>query len=280
MYTFGLINTVALRFIDYYIAVSYNFKEMLIKRNFPPQRIYTVYNGISFETPIELIPQEAFAKKYGFSIEQGDVFIGILARLDPVKGHTVFLDAAAKVIEKCPNAKFLIGGPGDELKPTLEKRAQKLGISDNVFFLGMVTEPYSFFDLIDINVLASYSESFPYVILEGARLKKATVSSRVGGLEDLFEHGKNGYLYTPGDSNALANHLIELILDEDKRLAFGENLYTTASENFSLQSMTATQIGIYDKICTQVAKTKKTAKPTISLSWGIMDIVIAAMMPY
>lgn len=260
MYTFGLINTVALRFIDYYIAVSYNFKEMLIKRNFPPQRIYTVYNGISFETPIELIPQEAFAKKYGFSIEQGDVFIGILARLDPVKGHTVFLDAAAKVIEKCPNAKFLIGGPGDELKPTLEKRAQKLGISDNVFFLGMVTEPYSFFDLIDINVLASYSESFPYVILEGARLKKATVSSRVGGLEDLFEHGKNGYLYTPGDSNALANHLIELILDEDKRLAFGENLYTTASENFSLQSMTATQIGIYDKICTQVAKTKKDGK--------------------
>ena len=167
---------------------------MLIKRNFSPQQIYTVYNGISFETPVDTIPKEEFIKKYGISANQGDIFIGILARLDPVKGHTVFLDAAAKVIEKHPNAKFLIGGPGDELKPTLEKRVQKLGISDNVFFLGMVTEPFSFFDIIDINVLASLSESFPYVILEGARLKKATVTSRVGGLEDLFDHGKNGYL--------------------------------------------------------------------------------------
>lgn len=260
MYTFGLINTVALRFIDYYIAVSYNFKEMLIKRNFSPQQIYTVYNGISFETPVDTIPKEEFIKKYGISANQGDIFIGILARLDPVKGHTVFLDAAAKVIEKHPNSKFLIGGPGDELKPTLEKRVQKLGISDNVFFLGMVTEPFSFFDIIDINVLASLSESFPYVILEGARLKKATVTSRVGGLEDLFDHGKNGYLYTPGDSNALANHLIELIQNKDKRLAFGENLYKTASENFSLKSMTATQLGIYEKISAQVAKTKKDGK--------------------
>lgn len=260
MYTFGLINTVSLRFLDYYIAVSYNFKEMLIKRSFPPQRIYTVYNGIPFENPIDIMPKEEFAKKYGFPIQPGDIFIGILARLDPVKGHTVFLDAAAKVLKKYPNVKFLIGGPGDDLRPSLERRASRLGIADNVFFLGMVTEPYSFFNLIDINVLASYSESFPYVILEGARLKKATVSSRVGGLEDLFIQGENGYLYTPGDSDALAGHLIELVGDEDKRRRFGENLYKTASEKFSLRSMTETQLSIYDKILAQVRQSRKDGK--------------------
>lgn len=260
MYTFGLINTVALRFLDYYIAVSHNFKEMLIKRGFPPQRIYTVYNGISFENTIEIMPKEDFAKKYNFTIEPGDVFIGILARLDPVKGHTVFLDAAAKVLKKCPQAKFLIAGWGDELRVSLEKRANKLGISDKVFFLGMVTEPFSFLNLIDINVLASYSESFPYAILEGARLGKATVSSRVGGLEDLFVQGENGYLYTPGDSDALANHLIELIGDKNKRCLLGEKLYKTASEKFSLKSMTETQLSIYNRIGQQVEQSKNDGK--------------------
>lgn len=96
MYTFGLINTVALRFIDYYIGVSKNYKEMLIRRGFPAHRIYTVYNGIPFDNSIDIMPKADFAKKYGVELKNDDVAVGILARLHPVKGHTVFLDAAEK----------------------------------------------------------------------------------------------------------------------------------------------------------------------------------------
>lgn len=248
MYTFGLINTMALRFVDYYIAVSENFKDMLIRRSFSAHRIYTVYNGISFDKPVDIMPRSAFAAKYGISMEDGDVFIGILGRLHPVKGHTVFLEAAEKVIKKFPNVKFLIGGSGDELQPVLEKKVNQLGIAGNVFFLGWVTEPFSFLHHIDINVLTSYSESFPYVILEGARMKKATVSSRVGGLEDLFDQGENGYLFTPGDSDALAGHLISLLEDPEERRIMGEKLHSKARQYFSLNSMTETQLGIYRSI--------------------------------
>ena len=248
MYTFGLINTIALRLVDYYIAVSENFKDMLIKRGFPAHSIYTVYNGIPFDNEIDIIPRSAFAEKYGIDLSPDDVVVGIAARLHPVKGHTVLLDAAAKVLKKHPNTKFLIAGSGDELKPTLEKKAIQLGISDNVFFLGWVTEPFSFFECIDINVLASYSESFPYVILEGARMKKATISSKVGGLEDLFVQNENGFLYTPGDSDALAEHLETLLDDPEKRRNMGEKLYLTAKEHFSLETMCNTQLGIYNSI--------------------------------
>lgn len=249
MYTFGLINTIALRLVDYYIAVSLNFKDMLIKRGFAADRIQTVYNGIPFDQPIDLMPRAEFCRKYGITLQPGDVAIGILARLHPIKGHSVFLDAAAKVVKKHPNAKFLIGGPDENnLRATLEKRVDQLGIQNNVFFLGTVEEPFSFFEYIDINVLASYSESFPYVILEGARMKKATVSSRVGGLEDLFIQGENGYLYPPGDSNALAGHLLILLDNPEKRKIIGENLYQTARDHFSLQSMTDTQLNIYNTI--------------------------------
>jgi polysaccharide pyruvyl transferase CsaB len=260
MYTFDLINTVALRFIDYYIGVSKNYKEMLIRRGFPAHRIYTVYNGIPFDNSIDIMPKADFAKKYGVELKNDDVAVGILARLHPVKGHTVFLDAAEKVLKKFPRTKFLIGGWGDELRPTLEKRAKQLGISNNVFFLGAVAENYSFFEHIDINVLTSYSESFPYVILEGARMKKATVSSRVGGLEDLFVQGENGFLYTPGDSDALAEHLITLIGDPGKRKAMGEKLYGAARVSFSLKAMTETQLNIYNSILKQEAKIKKDGK--------------------
>ncbi|NLY17922.1 MAG: polysaccharide pyruvyl transferase CsaB [Clostridiaceae bacterium] len=260
MYSFGLINTIALRLIDYYIAVSENFKDMLIKRGFPAHRIYTVYNGIPFDNQVEILPLDVFAEKYGIKVNSGDVFVGILARLHPVKGHTVFLDAAAKVLKKHPNTKFLIAGKGDDLQQVLEKKANSLGISDNVLFLGWVTEPLSFLEFIDINVLASYSESFPYVILEGARMKKATVSSKVGGLEDLFVQNENGFLYTPGDSNALAEHLETLISDPEKRRNMGEKLYQRAKEHFSLESMCSTQLGIYKSMLRKEKQNKMDKK--------------------
>lgn len=260
MYTFGLINTIALRMVDYYISVSQNFKDMLIKRGFPADRIQPVYNGIPFDDTISLLPRDEFLSKYGVNLEPEDVSIGILARLHPVKGHTVFLDAAAKVIRVFPNTKFLIAGDGDELKHSLEKRAEHLGIRKNVFFLGMVNEPFSFLDVIDINVMASYSESFPYAILEGARMKKATVSSRVGGLEDLFVQGENGYLYTPGDSDALAGHLLTLLKDPVHREQIGEKLFETARDHFSLKSMTQTQLNIYHTILSREERYLKDGK--------------------
>ncbi len=260
MYTFGLINTVALRHVDYYIGVSDNFRDMLIRRGFPAHRIHTVYNGIPFDNEIDIMPRLDFARKYRIPCEPGKTVVGILGRLHPVKGHTVFLDAAAKILKKFPETRFLIGGPGDDLKPSLEKRAQQLCISDSVFFLGMVTEPFSFFNYVDINVLTSYSESFPYVILEGARMKKATVSSKVGGLEDLFIQGENGYLFNPGDSDALALYLMSLIENPDKRRLMGEKLYNSAKENFSLYSMTQTQLTIYKSILRQECQSSKDGK--------------------
>jgi len=260
MYTFGLINTIALRLVDYYISVSQIFKDMLIKRGFPADRIQPVYNGIPFDDSINLMPRDEFCRKYGLDLQPGDVSVGILARLHPVKGHTVFLDAAAKVLQEFPNTKFLIAGGGDDLLPSLEKRAEHLGIRKNVFFLGMVEEPFTFLNIIDINVLASYSESFPYAILEGARMKKATVSSRVGGLEDLFVQGENGYLFTPGDSDALAAHLITLLKDPAHRKEIGSKLFETARDHFSLKSMTETQLNIYRTILSKEAQYLKDGK--------------------
>lgn len=246
-YTLGLINKVALKFMDYYIAVSRNFKEMLVSRNFNPDKIFILYNGTDFSQPLKVYDKTEFLKKYNLKADDSDVYIGILARLDPVKGLDIFLKGAKLVLEKSPSAKFLIAGEGD-LKNALKKLSRDLGISKSVFFLGWVTDPYEFMSVVDVPVLTSISESFSYTILESAMLKKTAVSSNVGGISDLIDHRENGFLFEPGDYERLAEYILKLIENGDLRKTMGQKLYEKAASTFSLDKMAKTQLEIYSKI--------------------------------
>lgn len=247
MFSFGLVNTLALRCINYYIGVSKNFKDMLIERRFNPQNIFTVYNGINFENKALRLTKEQFLTKYNLNFGKDDVLIGILARLHPVKGISTFLQAAAEVVKQVPTVRFLIAGDGEERK-ALEKKCAALGLVNNVFFLGFINEPLEFVNAIDVNVLTSLSESFPYSILEGTLFKKATVSSNVGGISDLIDNNRNGFLFEPKDYHTLAQHLLELVNNPTLRKEMGEKIHLKASTCFSLESMCNTQLNIYSSI--------------------------------
>lgn len=280
MFSFGIINTLALRFIDYYIGVSRNFKEMLVKRRFSPQDIFTVYNGIDFSEKELKYTRKEFLSKYNLHFDDDIVVVGILARLDPVKGLTTFLQAAKAVIEKNPSVRFLIAGDGDERK-SLEHKASSLGLKDKVFFMGFINEPYEFINCIDINVLTSISESFPYAILEGTLFKKATVSSNVGGISDLIENGVNGFLFEPKDYKTLAHHLLSLADDTGLRLEMGDKIHEKASSLFSLENMCKTQLGIYETILVRESGGKRAKNhfdAVISGYYGFKNIGDDAML--
>ena len=245
--SFGAINSVALRAIKYYIGVSRNFKEMLINRNFNPENIFTLYNGMDFEKPLAEYSRQSFSSSYNLNLDKNDIVVGIAARLYPVKGLDTLIKAAEIVVKHNPSVKFLIGGDGED-KEHLQKMTESHGISSNVYFLGWLEDPYELMSNVDISVLTSISESFPYSILEGARFKKATVSSRVGGIPDLIENGKNGYLFEPGDYKKLANQLLDLAGNPDKRKSMGEKIHVKASTQFSLKSMCSNQLEIYEMI--------------------------------
>lgn len=244
--SFGLINTVALRFINYHIGVSNNFRKMLINRGFNPDHIFTVYNGIDFTKEIPPVDKGTFLNKYGVPVDNS-ILVGILARLHPVKGVGTFIKAAAKVLKKHNNVRFLIAGDGSE-KNKLEKKVSALGAAGRVHFLGFVNEPDDFMNIIDINVLTSLSESFPYVILQGARARKPTISTDVGGISDLIVHGENGFLFDAGNSDRLADYIEQLIVDSTLRKDFGERIYADAKKSFSLENMYRAQLEIYNSI--------------------------------
>lgn len=272
--TIGLMNTIALRLIQNHIAVSGNFREMLINRKFDPLGIYVLYNGMDFSIPTVEYSRQKLISKYNLRLAEDDVIVGIAARLYPVKSIDTIVRTARLVKEKNPKVKFLIGGDGEDRK-ALEILSSSLGLKDTVFFLGWLDDPNELMSSIDISVLTSISESFPYSILEGAKFKKATISTRVGGIPDLIEHGKNGYLFEPGDHIRFSELILELAGDENKRTAMGEKLYEKSVMDFSVESMARTQSSIYSGILDKKAaedKGQKLYDAIISGYYGFRNI--------
>lgn len=244
----GLLNARALRHIDYYVTVSELFKNMLISRNFDPQRCMVIYNGLDFEDKVEEpFDREAWLRQAGIDYQPGDVVLGILARLTAVKDIPTLLHAFAKARAENPRLKLLIGGDGEDAEK-LKALARQLHLEDSVSFMGWVTDVKHFFAACDIDVLCSISESFPYSILEGVREDCAVITSDVGGMRRLIDQGESGYIFQPGDRDTFAKYILELSRDTEKRQSFARKLYAKASQMYSLESMAATQSRIYENI--------------------------------
>ena len=240
------LNSLALKKFHYYIAISDTFKTMLVERNFKEEKIFTVYNGIDIDTPLDYVPREQFLSRYDILGDQ-KVIIGIMGRLDLVKDHETFIKAAANVLETKKDIIFLIGGTVKD-EGRLKALVQDMGLEEHIYFLGFVQEPYSFFNAIDVNVLTSISESFPYVLMEGALLKKPAISTKVGGIHRLIDDGISGYLIDVGDWKSLAKDILLLAEDRSKIESMGENLYETVRINFSSRKMAQEHYKIYEKI--------------------------------
>ena len=187
--TFGNINRVALRMIKNRICVSDPVAELLISRGFSPYGLFSIYNGLNFNLPPRDIDRYEYLSSYGLQVSDGDVICGIAVRLDPVKDIPTLLRAFARTPG---NMKLIIAGDGEQAS-SLKALAAELKISGRVCFAGWIDDIDGFYRCIDINLLTSISETFPYAVTEGARCKNATISSRVGGIPLLIDHGVNGF---------------------------------------------------------------------------------------
>lgn len=245
------LNTISLRRFDFFIAVSDSFKEMLIERGFKRDRIFVTYNGIDMGIPEDHVSKDEFLGRYGIE-DKGFPIVGILARLDKVKDHRTFIEAARQVL-KTTEVDFLIAGEGAE-EASLKELVKDYGLESRVHFIGFVKDPYSFFNAIDVNVLTSVSESFPYVILEGARMKKPVVSTKVGGIARLVDDGENGYLCQTGDWKAIGDRILSLVKDGALAKFFGQKLYKAAEDRFSYDSMAESHIATYSQILSKGPK--------------------------
>lgn len=254
---FTPINTFALKKFDYYVAVTENFKNMLVSRGFTENKIYTLYNGIEMDQPKDLMSKAEFLEKYQLTDLAKDKFlIGQAARLDNVKNVQMTIKTFKKIKEHRNDFLLLLAGTGEE-DDKLKNMVKDYGLEDSVVFLGFVKENLSFFNAIDLNLLTSISESFPYVILEAAKMKKPSIATSVGGLGEMIRYGIDGYLVEVNDYKALAEKIEFLMDNRDVLEKFGRSIYNRVNENFSSQAMAKTQEEIYADILRRTEDVKR-----------------------
>ena len=253
--TYGTINAIALRRLDYRIGVSDAMVDTLIHRGFDADRLFSIYNGLDFTPRTPALEREEYLNSLGLDWGEDCVIVGIAARLNPVKDIATLIRAFAKAGKECPALRLLIAGDGEEMEK-LTALAKELGVADKVCFAGWVSDVDSFYHAIDINTLTSLSETFPYSITEGARAGLPTISSRVGGVPYLIEHGITGLLFEPGDVDTLAKHLETLGKDGGLRRGLGQRLYDKAKREYSIQHTIDKQEAIYTTILRRQDKPK------------------------
>lgn len=255
--TFGNINAWALRQLDYRIGVSDAMVDLLIDRGFPPDTFYAIYNGLDFTPAPPQGDRVSYLRGLGADVDETSVVVGIAARLNPVKDMSTLIRGFAAGYQKCRRLRLVIAGDGEE-KDKLTALAKELGVERQVTFAGWISGGMDrFYSALDINALTSLSETFPYALTEGARFHLATVSTAVGGIPYLIDQDVNGYLFSPGDWEALGEHLAVMGNDDQLRHSLGEKLYEKASTQFSIQKTVDTQLHIYEEILRRHSRPKR-----------------------
>ncbi|MCK5812348.1 MAG: polysaccharide pyruvyl transferase CsaB [Clostridiales bacterium] len=269
--TIGKLNALALRKMDAHVAVTNHFRQMMISRKFNANRVYTVCNGLDFSVSNKIYYKKTFLKNNHIPYNEKTIYVGIVARLSRVKNIDTLINAASIIRKTHTEIIFIIAGEGEESRE-LKKLSISLGLSASLYFVGWVNDPYEVMNVLDISVLTSISEGFPYSVLEGAMCKKASISTNVGGIPDLFDHGENGFLFNPGDVKSLVSHLITLIENPLLRMQFGNKLYKKAVTEFSLEKMATLQLHAYHDILSWFKKGKHSYDVIMSGYYGFMNI--------
>jgi len=177
----------------------------------------------------------AVREKYG--IPESAPVIGLVARIDPVKGHEDFLRAVALLKEDFPDLRALIVGaqfdPSEPHEPRLRLLCRELGIADRVIFTGMQWDVEHFYAAMDVVVHPAHYDLFPFTILEASCMKRAIVATRVGGIPEIVVDGKTGLLVEPRHPRAIASAVARLLRDSTLRETLG-----SAARNYVLARWT------------------------------------------
>ena len=192
-----------------------------------------------------LSPQKARnATTKTFGIKSQPLTIGTIAELTTNKGLVHLIDSAALVKNHFPNCRYLILG-GGEHHELLQKHIKAHNLENYVFLCGFVPNAAQYLKGFDIFVLSSLKEGLPYTILEAMHAGIPVVASSVGGIPDLIEHEKTGFLVPPKNSVALAEAQKQLLANEKMRVSAGKHAKQRAQERFPLKAMLNATIKLY-----------------------------------
>jgi glycosyltransferase involved in cell wall biosynthesis len=184
-----------------------------------------------------------------------DIKVNILAvgMLRKIKGHAVLIDAISLVIKQGYNVILNICGDGVEIED-LRKQAKNLSIDKQVRFHGDVVNIQQYYEDANIVIIPSFFESFGYVAVEAALMKRPVIASNVGGLMEIITNNETGILFPAGDGELLARSIIRIISDQDKTSEMVLKSYNKCINVYSQRVMLSRIFDIYSTFSNQIIK--------------------------
>jgi glycosyltransferase involved in cell wall biosynthesis len=222
------------------VAVSEEVRQYCVRTDgINSSRVHTIYNGLNIEQ---------FAKARNRSRgRQRVISVGNIRR---VKGHDIFIRAAAIIAQRFPGARFSIAGEVLEQQyfQELLMLISNLGLADRFRFEGGAIDLPSFLAGADIFVLPSRSEGFSNALIEAMAASLPVVATRVGGNPEAVEDGVTGLLVPPEDPDALADALQELLSDSERSWAMGGAGRRLAIREFSNDRVVNQLAEVYQRL--------------------------------
>jgi glycosyltransferase involved in cell wall biosynthesis len=200
------------RLADCVLVNAEAIRHMLIEQGYRQDKIVVIRNGIVMSRAAGERPGARLRAELGFAPSARIVIVS--SRLNPMKGIEYFLEAAAAVAGKVPDAAFLIVGDGAN-RGELESRALAFGLKTRIVFAGFRTDVPDLLSESAIAVLPSLSEGLSNSLLEAMSMGVPVIAATVGGNPEIVESGVTGILVPPKDAAALAGAMLSLLGDPD-----------------------------------------------------------------
>jgi len=201
-------------------------------------RVQTIYNGLN------LADWDAASRP---ARSPGEFLVTTVGNIRRVKGHDVFIKAAAAIVQQFPQASFSIAG--EVLEPSyfaeLQALVQDLDLVGHVRFDGGVTNLRQHFAAADIFVLPSRSEGFSNAIIEAMASSLPVVATDVGGNAEAVKEGITGFIVPAEDPGALSAAILRLISDPSRAKQMGAAGRDLAAEKFTTEAMMNQIVGAY-----------------------------------
>ncbi len=231
---------VASRFCSAIIVGSRTLRDVLIGSGIPERKIHLIPCGVPAPNRS---PTRAQARAQ-LGIAPDAFVIACVARLHPLKGIDVLIDAVARIPDPRRAICLVIAGDGAE-RSALEAAANEL-LSRRALFLGFMEDPAPVYAAADIIALASRKEGTPLILMEAARFAVPGVATDVGGIRDEIAQGETGLLVPPENAAALAAVILRLMTDERLRLRLGNNARLRAEAEFGEAPMIRAYADVLD----------------------------------
>jgi len=223
--------------VDHVVYVTHDLKSCML-RNGKAGRSSVIHNGI--------VPIHTDAHPFPSDIDRNAFNIGIVGRLDEVKGHRSLLAALTRLSD-LPRIAVNVIGEG-ALRSELERYSRQEQLTGRVKFLGFRENIHDYMRAFDVLAMPSLYEGLPYTLLEGMYLRRPVIASNVGGLREVLQDKVDALLVEPGNVDRLAEAIRYLYQNDAERTHLAENARRKICERFMISTMAEQYIEVFHRV--------------------------------